>query len=207
MDKLFTFPDIWTGGDIELALELGPPLNSRLIKVMRGIYEHPGFDGLFLDNEQEPSDQAKLKPHSDLIGAEGVLLFYGVLTLSPTQQVPCRLYVTRLETGNDWISIGIPMAGLATVYEVGAYPFDDGSSLEWRAIVYEWLRNFGEELFQDGPFLLGLIGWDITAEVDIKQIEEAGVPIERWFGYLVPRENQLVWFAPNQGAPFTIHAT
>jgi hypothetical protein len=97
------------------------------------------------------------------------------------------------------------MGSLRRVLPVGAFPFDDGGDLAWRAALDDWLRLVAEHLFASVRFRLGLVGWtEPDLDGDSEGVTEHGIPDERWVGYLVPSGSGLTWYPPNQGAPLQI---
>ena len=133
---------------------------------------------------------------------------YGVASIPNAGRVPCFTFpirhsdldVSATVTRSDWIGLAVPMEGLARVLEVGAYPFDDGSSLEWRQTIQSWMRELAQRAYEAHRFQLALIEWDCTAEVSRADIEEKGIPAERWYGYVLPEGTLLRWYPPVERA-------
>src|SRR5687767_12912870 len=60
MERLFTVPDAWRGGYVELALELGPPSDDRMGAALAALWAHPTLDGPYAERDREPWDQPRL---------------------------------------------------------------------------------------------------------------------------------------------------
>src|SRR6185436_15411721 len=54
----------------------------------------------------------------------------------------------------------LPIASLASIYPMGAFPIADGGDLAWRSSLDEWLCAIGQRAFKAAPFRLGLIGFE-----------------------------------------------
>ncbi|MFD0374566.1 hypothetical protein [Streptomyces sp. NPDC127112] len=77
--------------------------------------------------------------------------------------------------------------------KIGGFPFgqDGGTvSLEWRRTLDNWLAAVGADIFQEVPFRLGLIGFELSGETDAEQLN-GHAPEERWEGYLLPTGGRL----------------
>ena len=196
-DLIFTHLDAWAGGSYELRVLLGSANDARLEHALVALWAHSALDGCYLDRTREPPEQPRLAPGKH-VGLESTLL--GVATLEESEAIACSTHVVREDGGSDWIYLAIPMGSLGRILPVGAFPFDDGHDLSWRALVDDWLRNLAERLFEAVPFRLGLLGW-IDDGDDAEEVIENGVPDERWVGYLVPDSSSLRWYPPTKGAP------
>jgi hypothetical protein len=94
------------------------------------------------------------------------------------------------------------MGGLNVIYDVGAYPFDDGKEPVWAEQLSQYLRELAEKLFLDVPFDGAIIGWLTAVEVDeILNAINSGVPKERWFWYLINNNGKLDWYPQNMKEP------
>ena len=166
--------EVWSGGYFELALELGSPDDSRLIKAESCLWAHPSF-------EQD--------------GARS----FGVATIPDIGTTCCKV-ITVLEGDRDWLVLCIPMEGLGRVVDVGAYPFQDGSDLSWTTALQDWLVAIAESIFEAVSFELGLTGWDVSGDACAAELRKTGIPTtERWMGYLWPEKGTLSWFPPTVG--------
>ncbi len=190
---MFTEPDIWSGGSFELALELGSKNDVRLRTSLDALWSHPSITGCYLDRNREPITQSRIEVQS--CGLDVCL--YGLAITPNGKEVACCSYPIRYEDGRDWLYLSIPMGSMATAYQVGAYPFSDGGSLDWILPVSDWLRSIGESVFCAAEFELGLVGWEVDSQDDTSDsIRCKGVPESRWVGYIVRDESVLHWYPP-----------
>jgi hypothetical protein len=194
---MFTEPHIWSGGDFILAIELGPRSDQRLRDAGSALWEHPTLLGCYLDKGKEPAQQTRLVAASHPLES----YLYGIATTPNGCKVACSSGAIRFDDGTDWLYFGIPVGSLGTAYLIGAYPLDDGSSVDWVLPVSDWFKEIGASVFASVAFRLGLVGFEADDAspdgVDSVKIQRDGVPERRWIGYLCPREQALHWYPPN----------
>jgi len=196
--NLFTLPDAWSGGSYELALLVGPPSDARLRAVLDAIWSFADVDGCYERNDVEPDDQprrAPVEPGRDILAA-----LRGRARLPPGVVVPASTIPVREDGGNDWLYFGLPMGSLGRAYPVGAFPWDDGTSLDWRYELDAWLRALATHVFARQPFQLALVGFT-DGEQEPERVLQDGVPERRWVGYITPDAGVLRWYPPTEGAP------
>lgn len=196
----FTNPETWNGGYYELALEMGGRSDERLQMALRALWGHPTLEGCYLDREREPHQQKRVDVSSVLI--EPIHL-QGLARLPNGRRVACGTCLIRGEDGPDWLDFYLPMGALGEAYEVGSYPFDmaGAATKAWQVPVDEWLIGIGRRVLSVAPFQLGLVGFEACGEAYASQVSEEGVPAERYFGYLVPRDGALEWYPTNAYPP------
>ena len=204
MTDVFTHPDTWSGGSFEIALEFGPPSAECLRQALVSLWRHPTLQGCYLKYSLEPSEQNRVGPEEISLDGDGIVsVLRGIAELPNGQRVACCSDVVREEEGSDWLYFGVPMGALARAYPVGAFPFDDGSPLDWREIVSVWLRDIADAVYQTVPFRLGLVGCILGVPVYATDVAISGIPQVRYEGYLWPENGALQWYPPNQGALIT----
>ncbi len=202
MEQIFTLPDNWTGGFYELAVVLEDPSQDNLQKALKVLWTHPALDGCYKENTKEPSHQERLDPNISQLPVEGHV--YGVAHLPNSVKVACEsTIIAYIDNGSTWLYFGIPMEALGHAYPVGAFPFEDGTPLDWRVEVDAWFLGIGEKLFREGCFQIGTIGFELPEE-DAEAFRKNGIPEQRWEGYLWQEGDQLKWYPPNQRAPMQI---
>jgi hypothetical protein len=200
MEKLFTLHDAWSGGHFELALDLGEQSDQSLRRVLVALWKRPTLEGCYLQRKIEPAQQERFDPANPEVLLEDAL--HGIAHLPNGRRAACASFVIQFEEGPNWLVLALPMGTLGYIYPVGAYPFNDGSSLEWRDEVNEWLREIGETIFGTITFRFGVIGYEVMGEPCVEEVASTrNVPQERWEGYLIPEGEALKWYPPTEGAP------
>lgn len=129
MDKLFTAPDAWTGGFYELAMELGPRDDARLVDALRAVWSHPSIERCYLESGREPPEQARVSVDAAMRACGQVYVgngtgdegsdtaaplvqsghVYGLAHLHGGYVVPCATLTVREEGGSDWVVFYIPV--------------------------------------------------------------------------------------------------
>lgn len=197
---LFTRPEAWFGGAYELMVHLGSQSDEVRLTTLRTMWTAPGVYGCFLDRDREPADQERVAPSQlTLSHAEGRV--HGVATFPDGRTTTCYSLGPLGDGADHWLYFGLPLGSLAQLYPIGAYPLDDGTPLDWRIHVDEWLCRVARALWQTCPFRIATTGASSAGAPDARSFERTGVPAERWEGYLIPRGADLQWHPPNRGAP------
>jgi hypothetical protein len=196
VERLFTAPDAWRGGYVELALELGPPSDDRMGAALAALWAHPTLDGCYADDDREPWVQPRVAPAlaADWEGTGNRL--FGVATLPSGRRHVCLSHCIRYEGYEDEGSEDTDSLSLC----LPAPPY------EWRAEIEDWLRQVGESVFAAVEFRLGLIGLEVELMVTAEQVRADGVPDERWFAYLWPEDGRLGWFPATRGPTISLDA-
>jgi hypothetical protein len=203
---LFTkaIEDNWAGGFYELAIELGPHSETRLETALRVVWQDARLHGCYVRRDIDPVDQQRVEPSLPSLERYGRLL--GVATVPNGRTVACGTVAIREEGGSDWLDFYLPMTALSTVYDVGAFPFEDGKdSTGWREPLDAWLAELAQAVFAVAPFSLALVGHEASGRSYAAEIATSGVPAERWDGYLWQEGGKLCWYPPTvYCAAFTV---
>jgi hypothetical protein len=191
----FLYEQTWSGGSFEILFYLG---EKDAILLLEKLWSKMGFDGPYSDNKILPTNQEKLKTISNIEGGN----LYGT-SIIENKTVACATTTIKDEDEDGvWIYFGFPLGGLNEVYDVGAYPFEDGKNHVWTEQLAQYLREMAENLFRDVPFDGAIIGWLTAVEVDeVLQAVRSGVPEERWFWYLINDNGKLGWYPQNKQEP------
>ena len=191
---------VWLGGFYELALKYESASDALLDKGLQRIWEFADLQGCYLRPDIEPSHQPRIAPSLAILKANGHLR--GIATIPHGKQVACGNCLVCEEQGPAWVSLYLPLGGLATVYEVGAYPFEQTVSCRsWREPLEKWLAAVGEFVFSKVPFQLGLVGFEVSGMVSAEDLAVSGVPQKRSVGYLYVTDHHLSWYPTNQWHP------
>ena len=195
--QYFTKDDVWNGGYYELAIEIGPTSDQRLRTALTTIWSHPTLQGCYRDRRQEPDEQQQLNPQNDEVELEGHL--QGIARLPNGIEVACGTCTIREENGSDWLDLYIPMGALSEGYEVETYPFGESGeySEDWQRPVEDWLVAIGHHVFSQVKFALALIGFEVSGDYYAEEIENQGVPEQRFIGYLWPAGEKLTYYPRN----------
>jgi hypothetical protein len=195
----FGDPENWTGGWYELGLDLGQRSDERLDHALRVLWREAGIVGCVGLRDPDPTEQAEIAPSVASLNHFGRL--YGHAQLPSGASVVAVCLAFPLSCGSDWLTLGLPLGALARVdRRIGGFPFgaDGGSaSLAWRIHLDNWLAHVGMEIFKQVPFQLGLIGFDVTAETDIDDLQGV-VPSQRPAGLLLPHAGGVGYWPANQ---------
>lgn len=195
---IFTHPDAWSGGYYELAIQLA---SGALPQAITALWSFADLDGCYAHRDIEPHDQPRITPTAQHD-------FFGVARIGGATSVACRSLLIRDEPERDWLHFMLPLGSLGTALPVGAYPFDDDSSLSWRDGLDAWLCAIARHVHGHASFSLAVVGWYVPDYGDIAAVEDmlmrGEVPEQRWVGYLVARYGSLEWFGPNRGAPMAL---
>jgi hypothetical protein len=81
----------------------------------------------------------------------------------------------------------LPLSALHhTGLPIGGFPFgpaSDERALDWRASLDEWLAGIGRGVFAEAPYTLGIIGFELEADVTPDN--------QAWNSYLLPTTRGL----------------
>ncbi|MFI6784514.1 hypothetical protein [Micromonospora sp. NPDC050276] len=153
----------WTGGFYELILILGAADDARLDRAVGALWRAADVRAC-----RAGADLVEVIPGADAFTVDGHLR--GTLTVPTGGRVVCGSYTTRYE-GTDSLSLYLPLGALGRVDDrIGGYPFDQRSGVEslvWRAPLDRWLADIAVAVYDDVPFHLALIGFEVDDEADI----------------------------------------
>ncbi|MBZ9713115.1 hypothetical protein [Deinococcus multiflagellatus] len=196
MTPVFTPPETWRGGFLELALELGPTDDAQLQKAFEVIWIHPNVQGVYVDRNTEPENQLLFAPSQVTPRSQGT---YGVISLPSGVILPFTVLVVRGD-GEDWLDIDIPMGAVQHAVgddELAFYSNGNVSDASPVACVREledFLAELASVVFTHVKYRLGLIGWEVSGTQDAQEIREQGIPTVRHVGYVLPEESTLRYY-------------
>ena len=191
----FADPDVWTGGYYELVIWLGLPSEARIGEALSSIWNSPLLDGPYRYRDREPDDQPRIPPVEDHL--------FGLARIRD-HWLPCGAYIVRKEDESgarvgDFFSLYIPLSGLSTVYDVGAYPFGSiDAAKRWRPEVDAWFLQLLRGLNRPFEFQLGVIGFEVnlTSANAPGLLRSASENDERYEGLIIPAGAGLKWRSP-----------
>jgi len=197
MSSVFTAPDIWSAGSVELVLLLDEKSDSVVLDALEATWERPSLDGPYLTNQEEPSSQKRIV--IDTLDPMEVPTLYGVATLPNGAIAAFACHVVRDKDG-IWVYLGSPTGSLGRTYPLGAFPFEGTSLDSWAREVYGWLKELAYWMFPKLRFTRGVIGWLTTVEVP--ELSSGSVPDHRFHGYLHVAGGELQYLPPNSRESF-----
>jgi hypothetical protein len=119
---------------------------------------------------------------------------YGIATVPGGTRVACGTYFIPELSGSDWLGVYCPMSALDRAYRVGGFPFDSADHEDWRRLIDNWLAEIGRSVFETVPFRLGVVGFEVDANVTAAEVAAKGVPGKRSDGILLPSGRLLNWY-------------
>jgi hypothetical protein len=187
---LFTDGEVWTGGFYELALEYGTGAAQGLIEGARSVWNLRLMEGCYLQSDRDPEHQRKVDFVPSLLSAGHL---YGVAIVPNGTRVACGTCSIPEIDGSEWLILYCPMSALGRAYPVGGFPFDRRDHESWRRPLEDWFAAIGHDVFKTAPFRLGLVGFEVAADVQAAEIASSGIPEKRYCGVLLPTREGLAW--------------
>ncbi|WP_436791721.1 hypothetical protein [Yinghuangia sp. YIM S10712] len=181
----------WLGGYYELAIEIRPGDDAHLGDVLRGLWSAADVRGCFRHRDREPEAQEAVPCTAASLIEFGYL--HGRVRLPTGQLVVCVCMAIRGgDEGSDWLDLCVPAGAL----DNAAVVYGNDRPCFTSAVLDDWFADIGTEAFARAPFLLGVIGWEVSGCADASSL--AGqLPQARNIGYLVPRGEVLHYGAAN----------
>jgi hypothetical protein len=178
MNPLFTLPDAWSGGSIDVLMFFGDSSVEEAVAVGEAIWSVDCLDGPYRDRHIEPSQQARCG-YSGFTD-DGCEQLVGVLT-HPDGLLSSFVHTTVRDDDGLWVYLGPPTGGLPDSWDVGAYPFDDGKPTQWLELLFGTLQRICEHVHSRCPAKGAIIGWDTLADPEALLAALSGnIPAERW---------------------------
>ncbi|TDD99083.1 hypothetical protein [Jiangella asiatica] len=190
---------LWLGGSYDLAMELGDRDDSRLAAALDAVWRAAQVE----DCVGVPGEAGNAVVESEC--TLDALLRHGRLagrTVLPRgRPVVCGVRALRgaraagngRRAGVDWLVFFLPVGALDRAEpRSAAFPFRGGDSLLWRRPLDRWLSGIGAAVHQEVPYRLGLVGPDVAGLTTARALD-GEPPAERWAGYLIPRDGELVY--------------
>lgn len=158
-------PEKWIGGFYELSIEYYPSGNNKkLTDALGSLYQCDFFNGMWA----EKSDyQMSPVPLPISIEEDSVHLFYGTITLTASNRLPCVISIIRVHGESDWLDISIPQAILEEQFSY-KYPLTKELNPSLSEVV-ELFEKLAETIFIRSPFTKAIIGEEVSG-VDITEI-------------------------------------
>lgn len=198
MADLFTNPDTWTGGSIELLLWFDRSALASPVDVLGNVWNWSSVKGPVLSNSEDYSTQQRVDVAN--LSAVDVPSLYGIAALPNKTTTVCATHAfLESEEPGFYVCFGLPLGSLSRSYPVGAYPFDASPSDPWALEVHAWLADLAFRVHDQFPFAGGIIGFLTTMEFD--EVRRGDIPEDRYHGYLSVSNGGLHYLEPNVAGP------
>lgn len=188
MEMLVTREDAWAGADYGLAIVIRPGDRELVAAAVREIWKSHALDGCYASRDIEPLLQGRIEPLSN---ADSHL--HGIAIIEK-RRLPCSSYTTRMASGEDWVYFAIPTGSLEALIP------SEPPSMRHAATsaIDDWFLAHARRVFDVVRFHIGFIGWMPGTEEDdeLARFDQAGVPSDRWLGFLVPSGDMVAWYPP-----------
>jgi hypothetical protein len=171
---------------------MGSRSDERLLAALAAVWADPDLDGAYLSRDLEPWRQQRLAITADLLQVSHLR---GLARLPNGATIACETVCSRWDDGPDWLDLLLPMGALGTAYAVGGYPFepDVANSHQWRDVIDPWLAGIGSRVYDQAPYRLGLIGFDVSGEMRADDVAASGVPTHHYPGILWPASGAITY--------------
>ncbi|MFL1377398.1 hypothetical protein [Nocardiopsis protaetiae] len=186
MDDPISFRDetVWLNGFYQLAIEVGSRDDGCFGALVESVSAAAGVGEWYRRRDVEPEEQVPVACAMTSF-RNGERLF-GKVTLPNGRGVVCGLFAIRPEEYPHWLVFYIPGGALERV----GLAYEDGVSWYRSGTVDDWFAEIGAQAFARVPFLLGVIGLEVSA---LTSAEELGGSPEKWHGtgFLIPGQEGL----------------
>lgn len=199
MKQLFTDAGVWSGGFYELVFKVPDPSQKGARKAVIALWKDPAIEGCFLERDREPVQQVRISSAEIPLQSHS----YGIATLSNGNVCVCGSFWGTYGEKGSWVTLYLPLGSLGKAYPTGAYPFNrkgEPSSGTWLREINLWLKNIAEAVYEQAPFKVAMIGYEVDF-LEVKEQMLTAVPEKRWEGILVPKGDELLWYPPNVYVP------
>ena len=177
MPTPFQNPDAWSGGTFDALMYFGPTTLEQTIEIARHIWRYPQINGPYRERHVLPSQQGKAAINFTEDGCEQLVGEYR------HQDDSISSFVHTTIRGDDglWVYAGVPMGGFSNNWDVGAYPFDDGKSLDWIVEFTNELQRFTRFVQDEHPVRDVAYGWfDVSILDTIEDAMNGTIHDDRW---------------------------
>ena len=120
----FTSDESWCGGNIDALMYFGKQDLGVAIEVTNAIWRHANLIGPFNRHDLEPDELPVINDYD--FSDEGCEQLYGLIDLKG-EGTSCMVQTTINDSDGLWVYIGPKIGSLPSEWEIGAFPFDDGS--------------------------------------------------------------------------------
>lgn len=172
----------WTGSHFEVAIELGPRDDGRLLQSLRSVWTSPLLNGPLVSpyGDQPTLDES-------LLGTDPIRHLHGTLEIDGLL-LGCMVMALRWES--DWLSVSIPTGMLHRAHRVDDPLYRESNF--WLHDVEVLLANVADHVHQSVPFELAVIGEEASGSISVQGGNETRPitreAVEQDGGYLLSAE-------------------
>lgn len=146
----------WHGSSLQVAIDLGPRNDERLLHAFRAAWASPCLDGPL----PSPGGDAAAALDGSLLEQEGSEHTYGTFELPDGgRRLGCEVFAIRDEQ-SDWLEVAIPTGMLELAFPV-EYPLVAAAN-PWITDVEASLVEVADAVYRAVPFDLATIGEEVS---------------------------------------------
>lgn len=165
----YTEPETWSGGYYELSIEI--PFDEKGAGLNQALYALKNLD-IFNGFWERPQDyQSESLALPLILEKDCVIGLYGLVMLSDGNTLPCLISIIRSEGQSNWLDISIPQSAMAQVYPYEYPPTAEHNP--WLLYVNNMFIEIAESVYRHSPFLLALVGEEISGHTNHKELTPA----------------------------------
>ena len=219
------FPEnVWSDGGYEIGIKFESITYKELYELTKKVWEHPKTIGPLKYGAIRPIEADKYEI-SDIDSKWSNSI--GIISLPNGKPCPCKtILIPRVDPAyatEEYNKIGeyselknfiypfecvfylyIPIPGIGLSYPVGAFPFDDGCTHEWRIEVDQLLCEIAKSLYSVKTFKLAIMGDEADFDRYYKDPKHLnGIISERRdHSLLMVHQGKFQYYPTTEGAPF-----
>jgi hypothetical protein len=203
--SIFTNQESWSGGTFDALMYFGIQKVDLAIDITKAIWGAGNLIGPFNRHDSEPGDLAVIQDYA--FSEESCEQLYGLITLAGGESA-CLVQTTLSDSDGLWVYFGPTVGSLPSTWNIGGFPFDDGSPVEWMPSLVEQLRKFVSHVSDVAPIQSAIYGWLDSGDLDTAIDAARGVlPEKRYVSIECFGPQSNGFHAQNAGHyPFTFDA-
>lgn len=192
MQKLFTRPDAWAGGNVDALMYFGAAGIDEANAISRAVWSYPRLEGPYLHRDVEPDQQVPIDiPQMSVYGYADSI---GVFTHNDGSRSAFE-HSALIDEDGLWVYAGPTVGGLPEGWNVGGYPAGGGNPNKWLLPLYDSLRALVMHVSKTTPPRAAIYGFCTEASLHVPlEAVEGNIPENRWCPIDVWRDGQHSYF-------------